>query len=236
MIILHQFEISPFCDKVRRILHVKRVPYECDEVPPSRDASRTCGKRQPASASCPRIDDDGRIVADSTDIAYYLEERYPEPPLLPDDPRERALVPRARGLGRREPLLLRDAAALHLAAQRAALDAGADQVRPRAGPARRAVGWCRSCCGARSQVQGIGRSRPRCVVRDVERHLDAVDGLVGDGEWLVGDRAHARRHRGLRAALLHPRRATRARRSSARTRGRGVDGARRRRDAAARVT
>ena len=33
MITLYQFEISPFCDKVRRVLHWKKVPYEIVEVP-----------------------------------------------------------------------------------------------------------------------------------------------------------------------------------------------------------
>ena len=36
MIVLHQYEVSPFCDKVRRILYVKQVPYELAEVAPSR--------------------------------------------------------------------------------------------------------------------------------------------------------------------------------------------------------
>ena len=35
--------------------------------------------------------------------------------------------------------------------------------------------------------QGLGRKTLPAVVRDVERHVDAVAGLLGDGEWLVGD-------------------------------------------------
>jgi glutathione S-transferase len=38
----------------------------------------------------PVIDDGGRIVADSTRIFEYLEERNPEPPLYPADPARRA--------------------------------------------------------------------------------------------------------------------------------------------------
>ena len=36
MITLYQFEISPFCDKIRRILNVKHVPYAIEEVPPTK--------------------------------------------------------------------------------------------------------------------------------------------------------------------------------------------------------
>ena len=32
MLTLYQFEISPFCDKARRILHWKKQPYEVHEV------------------------------------------------------------------------------------------------------------------------------------------------------------------------------------------------------------
>jgi glutathione S-transferase len=32
MITLHQYEISPFCDKARRVLHAKGVDYRIEEV------------------------------------------------------------------------------------------------------------------------------------------------------------------------------------------------------------
>jgi glutathione S-transferase len=38
----------------------------------------------------PVLEDDGRIVSDSTRILEYLEERYPEPPLYPREPARRA--------------------------------------------------------------------------------------------------------------------------------------------------
>jgi glutathione S-transferase len=38
----------------------------------------------------PVLDDDGRIVSDSTRILEYLEERYPDPPLYPREPAGRA--------------------------------------------------------------------------------------------------------------------------------------------------
>ena len=89
MLTLYQFEISPFCDKIRRILNVKHVPYAIEEVPPTKTLS-VVRKLNPAG-KLPFLVADGTVVADSTDIAYWLEARYPEPRLVPEDPRERGL-------------------------------------------------------------------------------------------------------------------------------------------------
>ena len=122
MITLHQFQISPFCDKVRRILHWKRLDYRIQEVPLARALSV---RRINPIGKLPCLEHDGRFVADSTDIAYYLEEKFPEPPILPKDPLAARSLPRPRRLGGREPLLLRDAAPLHPAPERQKVDSGA---------------------------------------------------------------------------------------------------------------
>ena len=67
--ILHQFEVSPYCDKVRRILHWKRLPYQINEVPLAR-ALRAVRRINPAG-KLPCLEDGGRVIADSTDIALY---------------------------------------------------------------------------------------------------------------------------------------------------------------------
>ncbi len=41
-------------------------------------------------ASVPVLDYDGERIEDSTQIAYLLEDRHPEPRLVPDDPYDRA--------------------------------------------------------------------------------------------------------------------------------------------------
>jgi glutathione S-transferase len=38
-----------------------------------------------------------------------------------------------------------------------------------------------------TRKQGVGRKSVQHVLRDVERQVDALAGLVGDREWLVGE-------------------------------------------------
>lgn len=183
MIVLHQFEISPFCDKVRRILHVKRIPYEVREVPPSR--ALTDVRRVNRIGKLPAIEDEGRIIADSTDIAHHLETRFPDPPLLPKHPLERALVH-----------VLEDWADESLYYYEMTLRFGLAHNRRRFLPelTKFDPAWFRRLApfvtpavfGLQTRMQGTGRKPREMLVRDVERHAAAIDGLVGDGDWLVG--------------------------------------------------
>ncbi|HEX5042130.1 MAG TPA: glutathione S-transferase family protein [Candidatus Polarisedimenticolaceae bacterium] len=84
---LIQIPFSHNCIKVRVALAYKNLPCELEDIPP-RDRSR------PLSASrqglVPVLVDGDRAIADSTAILLYLEERHPDPPLLPKDPQARA--------------------------------------------------------------------------------------------------------------------------------------------------
>jgi len=183
MIVLHQFEISPFCDKVRRILHVKGEPYEVREVPPSRAVTDV--RRINRIGKLPTIEDGSRVVADSTEIAYYLEDRFPEPPLLPKHPLERALVH-----------VLEDWADESLYFYEMTLRFALPHNRRRWLPEltkyepawfQRVAPFVMPMIFRRTvRAQGIGRKPTEAVVADVERHVHALDGLVGDGQWLVG--------------------------------------------------
>jgi glutathione S-transferase len=183
VIVLHQFEISPFCDKVRRILHVKGVPYEVREVATSRSLLEI--RRVNRIGKLPVLEDDGRRVADSTDIAHYLEERFPSPPLLPKHPLERALAH-----------VLEDWADESLYFLEMALRFGQPHNRRRWLPVLTKYDppWFRALAPAvlpvmfrrQLRAQGAGRKPLAMLVRDLERHVAATDGLVGDGSWLVG--------------------------------------------------
>jgi glutathione S-transferase len=134
----------------------------------------------------PCLEHDGKFVADSTDIAYYLEEKFPEPPILPRDPVLRALC--------------------HV------LDDWADEslyfyeMRLRFTLPHNARRWIPELVHADSGIlkalapriipgmmrrltrkQGVGRKSVQQVLEDVERQVGALAGLLGDRQWLVAD-------------------------------------------------
>ncbi|HVP27606.1 MAG TPA: glutathione S-transferase family protein [Myxococcota bacterium] len=184
MIRLHQFEISPFCDKVRRALHWKRLPYEVVEVPLSK--AFTSVRRVNPVGKLPTLEHDGRFVADSTDILEYLEESFPEPPLFPKD---RAL--------RAQCHVLEDWAdeSLYFYEMRLRFTLPHNARRFVPELTKYDPGWMKTAAGflvpqmMRSVLsrQGLGRKPPAMVVRDVERHVGAIEGWLGGRDWLLGD-------------------------------------------------
>jgi glutathione S-transferase len=182
MLVLHQFEISPFCDKIRRMLHVKGVEYEIREVPLAQ-ALRV--RRINPAGKLPCLEHDGRFVADSTDIAWYLERAFPEPPLLPADPAERALCHVFEDWADESlyfyemrlrftlPHNARRWIPRLVHADGALVRALAPHLVPRA--MRRTT-----------RAQGVGRKTTDQVLADVERHVAALDAWLRDRDWLVG--------------------------------------------------
>ncbi len=89
MLTLYQFAASTYSEKVRLILDYKQLPYETVEVTPGLgqlEVFRLSGQRQ-----VPVLKDGSTVVPDSTAIARYLEDTYPDRPLLPTDPQKRGL-------------------------------------------------------------------------------------------------------------------------------------------------
>lgn len=86
-IVLHQWEISPFCGKVRRILEHKGLPYQVRNY--NGLLALQVGKLSPAG-KLPVLDIDGERIQDSRRIAAALEQRFPAQPLVPADPVQRA--------------------------------------------------------------------------------------------------------------------------------------------------
>jgi glutathione S-transferase len=90
MITLHGFRISNYHNKVRIALLEKGIAHEEDAgIKPSQDAGLLA--RSPLG-KVPFLDVDGKVLRESGVILEYLEEAYPQKPLLPKDPLERARV------------------------------------------------------------------------------------------------------------------------------------------------
>ncbi len=84
---LIQIPFSHNCVKARLGLERKGLRYEVENIRPT---DRSSVFRQSSQGLVPVLVDGERIVPDSTAILLYLEERHPEPPLVPRDPARRA--------------------------------------------------------------------------------------------------------------------------------------------------
>ncbi len=79
----------PFCARARIVLAEKGVPHDVVTIDlASRPAWLV--ERNPPDGRVPVLEEDGWILPESAVIGEYIDERYPEPPLLPADPGERA--------------------------------------------------------------------------------------------------------------------------------------------------
>ena len=89
MLELYQFEGSHYSEKVRLILDYKKLSYRKHEVTPGigqLDLFRISGQSQ-----VPVLKDGNEIIPDSTEIAKYLDAKYPERPIIPHDSEEKGL-------------------------------------------------------------------------------------------------------------------------------------------------
>jgi glutathione S-transferase len=86
--------LSPYGQKVKIALKEKSVPFEArmPDAIGSGSASGTFAAASPRGEVPALIDDDGTRVFDSSVILEYIEERWPDPPLLPGTAAERARV------------------------------------------------------------------------------------------------------------------------------------------------
>ena len=89
MITLYDADRCPYCARVRITLAEKGIEYE----PVMIDLDDRPGwiyEKNPLGR-VPVLEEDTFVLAESAVIDEYLDERYPEPPLWPADPGERAL-------------------------------------------------------------------------------------------------------------------------------------------------
>ncbi|HZO58113.1 MAG TPA: glutathione S-transferase family protein [Solirubrobacterales bacterium] len=179
---LFQIPFSHNCVKVRRALDLKGLEYETVDINP---AARRGVKRLSGQELVPVLVEQGRTTAGSTQILLDVEERHPDPPLLPADPRDRA-----------ESVVLMhwaDAAFMDLTRRMAyyrVLTGGAD-LGKMFFPGRPAA-FQRAGGAVAAQVLrrrfGISDAQNRRDLETARKQARVALDRLGDGEFLVGDR------------------------------------------------
>ena len=87
---LYDIPLSPFAARCRAQIYTKGL--EVELVPPPGGTSSGAYRAINPIGKVPALEVDGEVIPESAVICEYLEDRFPEPPLLPADPLERARV------------------------------------------------------------------------------------------------------------------------------------------------
>ena len=90
MVTLYDADRCPYCARARIVLAEKDVEYETVTIDLS-DRPDWLYEKNPLG-KVPVLEEDSFVLPESDVIMQYLEERYPEPALLPADPAARAQV------------------------------------------------------------------------------------------------------------------------------------------------
>jgi glutathione S-transferase len=88
MLTLYDAARCPYCARVRIVLAEKGVEWETVEIDLA-DRPAWLYEKNPLG-KVPVLEENGWVLPESAVICEYLDERYPEPPLWPADPGERA--------------------------------------------------------------------------------------------------------------------------------------------------
>jgi glutathione S-transferase len=177
-IVFYDWPYSPFCMKVRAILDYKGLAYE--RVNPLA-ARRTLQRR--GTGKVPAVEIDGVFVTDSTEIAHALDERFPDPPLMPSDPREWGLCQAIEEWA--------DEGLYFLGLYYRWFDrAGRAEIPAKFGTSlkgRLVYRFYLKRILGQLWAQGTLRKGPEHVARDLDRNLDAAQRLLAPGPYLLGD-------------------------------------------------
>ena len=90
MLTLYDAARCPYCARVRIVIAEKGIEIETIEVDLNDRPAWIYEKN--ATGRVPVVEEDAWTLPESALIMEYLDDRYPEPPLLPADPGDRALA------------------------------------------------------------------------------------------------------------------------------------------------
>ncbi|GAB1581853.1 glutathione S-transferase family protein [Phyllobacterium phragmitis] len=89
---LYSRPLSPYSSIVRGIVYAKDLPVKLIAPPPGVPIPEEFRAISPTKRIPVLITGSGETLFEASVIAEYLEEHFPEPPLLPSDPKDRARV------------------------------------------------------------------------------------------------------------------------------------------------
>ncbi|ENW08759.1 glutathione S-transferase family protein [Acinetobacter beijerinckii] len=184
MVTLHQWEISPFCQKVARMLKFKGIEFETINY------NGVLGAKVPMLSKVgkvPVLDINGQRIQDSTRIARYLDETYPDLlRLYPLDPIQKAYAELWEDWA--DELLyfyeihfrVSDAEALDHAVAISAQGRPKHEVilmKP----------LLKSALSFQLKMQGTGRMAKADIEAEFIRHLERIELMLSATGWLVGE-------------------------------------------------
>ncbi len=183
MIILHQYRMSPFNMKVQRMLNYKGVPFE-EKYYRLMDR-KEIGKISPSN-KLPALEHNGQLIVDSTDMAWYIEETWPDKPMIPDNPRQRGLMHALEDWAD-------ESLYFYEMRWRFATPGNSERNVPRMLENEKPLArWFLNKVLAKGlgkilDNQGTGRKSMEQLSIDTRRHVQAVTDLLVEDEWLLGE-------------------------------------------------
>jgi len=184
-IILHQFDMSPFCDKVRRVLKYKGLDYQTDNITLQQVQFGYLKKLSPIG-KLPVLTHADEKIADSSQIIRFLENQYPQPALIPADKKQAALVHFFEDWADESlyfnELYLRFVVPSNRA-QYGALAAKEDNA------LFAAIGKmvAPDMIARQAKAQGIGRKSLADVLSELKKHLSCLSDWLDGQDYLVAD-------------------------------------------------
>ena len=182
-IVLHQWEISPFCQKVSRMLRFKGLDFETINY------NGILGAKVPTLTKVgkvPVLDINGKRIQDSTRIARYLDEAYPDlPKLYPVHPLEKVYAELWEDWAD-ELLYFYE---IHFRINDAKALAAAVKIASEGRPVHEAVimkPLLKAGLNMQLKMQGLGRMNKESIEQEFKLHLDRIALVLEQNHWLVG--------------------------------------------------
>lgn len=180
-ITIYQYEISPFSDKVRRVLKLKGLDYDVDEVLISKAKK---WKSVSPTLKFPALRYDNKVIVDSTNIISFLDEQHPSPRLIPQDAKSRALTHILEDWAD-ESLYFYDLA-IRSKQNNVALLID-DLIRYEKGLTKKIFEYIiPKAANKIAHVQGLGRKDNDTLSQEIRNHFSAINTLLSDSEYLCG--------------------------------------------------